>query len=92
MTPTEKGKWYKNLEQDIVLLEVFFFYDMKIQVNNKETETSALNVATLAEELALPERGVAIAVNNCMVPRDAWTEFGLHEGDQVVIIKAACGG
>ncbi len=65
---------------------------MKIQVNNKETETGAQNVAALAKELALPERGVAVAVNNRMVPRETWTECSLNEGDKVVIIKAACGG
>ena len=65
---------------------------MKIQVNNKETETGAQNIAALTKELALPERGVAVAVNNRMVPRDTWIECSLNEGDKVVIIKAACGG
>ena len=49
-------------------------------------------VAMLAAELALPERGVALAVNNRIVPRAAWAETALNEGDNVTIIKAAFGG
>ena len=31
---------------------------MKVNINNKETETQALNVKQLAEELNLPAKGV----------------------------------
>ena len=53
---------------------------MKVNINNKETETQALNVKQLAEELNLPATGVAVAISNNMVPRD------------IVIVKAFCGG
>ena len=65
---------------------------MKILINNQETLTEATSVAMLAESLALPERGVALAVNNRIVPRSAWAETALSEGDNVTIIKAAFGG
>lgn len=65
---------------------------MKVSVNNKEMETQAGNLLRLSEELALPALGVAVAVDNRMVPRTAWEEYALHEGMQIVIIKAACGG
>lgn len=65
---------------------------MKLTVNNKAVETQAANLQQLADELALPAQGVAMAVNNRMVPRTEWTSFLLTEGAQVVIIKAACGG
>lgn len=65
---------------------------MRITINSKETETFSTNLATLAQELALPERGVAIAVNNKMIPRTTWGDTMLAENDNVVIIKAACGG
>lgn len=65
---------------------------MKILINNQETLTEATSVAMLAAELALPERGVALAVNNRIVPRSAWAETALNEGDNVTIIKAAFGG
>ena len=65
---------------------------MKIKVNNKETETSAKTVGELARELALPERGVALAVEQTMIKRDEWDNTPLKDGDNVLIIKAACGG
>ena len=65
---------------------------MNIIINNKATETQAQNVQALADELALPQKGVAIAIANKMVPRGEWESTALHENDNVVIIKAACGG
>ncbi|MBQ8674548.1 MAG: sulfur carrier protein ThiS [Bacteroides sp.] len=65
---------------------------MKLTVNNRTIETTAETVSALANELALPAAGVAVAVNNRMVPRTEWETYALTEGMQVVIIKAACGG
>lgn len=65
---------------------------MKVNINNKETETQALNVKQLAEELNLPAKGVAIAISNSMVPRDEWKQTSITEGADIVIIKAFCGG
>ena len=66
---------------------------MKVFVNNKETElTQGNTVADLALQLGLPQQGVAIAVQNRMVPRTEWSTKELQEGDNLVIIKAACGG
>lgn len=65
---------------------------MKVTVNNKETETQAHNVRQLAEEMALPQTGVAIAVSNVMIPRDKWAEQSIAEGADIVIVKAFCGG
>ena len=65
---------------------------MKIEINGRATDTTATNLQTLSQELNLPETGVAVAVNNRMVPRTEWTSTALNEGDSVVIIKAACGG
>ena len=65
---------------------------MTIQINNKATETKARTIAELANELGLPQKGVAIAVANTMVPREEWETTALTEGASVVIIKAAFGG
>lgn len=65
---------------------------MKIKINNKEVETSAKTVAELAAEQKLPEKGVAIAISNNMVPRTEWNKRLLNEGDDIVILKAFCGG
>lgn len=65
---------------------------MKVQVNNKEVETSSTTLSQLTQELNLPVQGIAVAVNNQMVPRAQWDAFPLKENDSLVIIKAACGG
>lgn len=66
---------------------------MKVTVNSKETEVlDGCTLAQLALSLELPERGVAVAVNNRMIPRTQWESYGLQPNDSLVIIKAACGG
>lgn len=63
-----------------------------IKINQEEKVTEAETIQQLAQELALPERGVALAVNNRIITRSAWEETPLQEGDDVTIIKAAFGG
>ena len=65
---------------------------MKVNINNKETETQAKTVKELANELNLPATGVAIAISNTMVSRDAWDTTPIIEGADIVIVKAFCGG
>lgn len=65
---------------------------MKITVNSKEVETTSQTVAELAKELDLPEKGIALAINNSLVPRTEWENKTLSEGDKIIIIKATCGG
>lgn len=65
---------------------------MKVNINNKETETSALNIKQLAEQLCLPAKGVALAMNNTMIPRDKWDTTKVLQGADIVIVKAFCGG
>ena len=64
---------------------------MKIRINNKETDVQAESLLDLAKELSLPERGVAVAVNNHMIPRTDWQQTTLKDDDNIVIIKAVCG-
>ncbi len=67
--------------------------EMNIKVNNKEMQIEqGSSLQQLAETMALPEKGVAVAVNNRMVPRAEWPGKTLSENDQIVVIKAACGG
>ena len=65
---------------------------MKVRINNNEVETQATTVAELAQEQKLPEKGVAVAISNEMVPRTEWAQRALTEGDDIVILKAFCGG
>lgn len=65
---------------------------MKVYINNEEKETGAQDLSALAQEMALPERGVAIAVAERIVPRTQWAETTLDEGDRITVIKAVFGG
>ncbi|MBQ5403418.1 MAG: sulfur carrier protein ThiS [Bacteroidales bacterium] len=65
---------------------------MKVIINSKEQEISCKTVADLAQELGLPDSGVALAVNSEMIPRDNWQGKQLNENDDILIIKAASGG
>ncbi len=66
---------------------------MIVKVNNKEMEFAENStLLQLSEQLEVPAKGAAMAVNNRMIPRTEWDSKILQENDQVVIIKAACGG
>lgn len=67
---------------------------MNIFLNNKEIslETSAPTVACLIESQGLPSVGVAVAVNNKVIPGKEWSATPLNEGDKVTVITAVCGG
>ncbi|MBR6973895.1 MAG: sulfur carrier protein ThiS [Bacteroidaceae bacterium] len=65
---------------------------MDININNKKTSVTSTNLQELAQEMNLPEKGVAIAISNQMIPRTEWANTPIAEGVDVVIIKAACGG
>lgn len=65
---------------------------MELKINGKGHTTSATSIATLLVELGLPDRGVAVGVNNRMVPRTEWGTAPLTEGMSLVVIKAAAGG
>lgn len=65
---------------------------MKLKVNDQEVETGAINLLELSQEFELPSAGVAVAVNQRMIPRTEWKVFTLNDGDNILIIKAVCGG
>ncbi|HSQ42383.1 MAG TPA: sulfur carrier protein ThiS [Fibrobacteraceae bacterium] len=46
----------------------------------------------LLQQLSLEARGVALAVDDVLVPRSRWTDFTLQEGQRVTLIQAAQGG
>lgn len=65
---------------------------MKVIINNQPKDTNASSLQDLVSELALPGQGVAVAVNNEMIPKDNWAVHKIKDGDDILIIKAACGG
>ncbi len=66
---------------------------MKVKINNEEaTLPDGATLADVAAQHGLPDRGVAVAVNNDMVTRADWAGRTIKEGDDIVILKAFCGG
>jgi sulfur carrier protein len=67
---------------------------MKVSVNGRWTDTDAPTVAALLESLGITvgRSGVAVALNETVVPRLKWAEARLKGGDKVEIIRAVQGG
>ena len=66
---------------------------MEVFINRRSVETE--ESTTLAELLAregLPHEGIAVAVNNKVVPRSEWPTASLQEGAKITVIRAVCGG
>ena len=79
-------------ERNSSLLFFYIYNDMKIFINNKETETTANVLSDVVAGMNLPERGVAVAVNQKMIQREEWGSTPVTEDANILIIKAACGG
>jgi len=67
---------------------------MTVHVNDQPRPLAAGAVlADLLRELGLAERkGVAIAINDEVVPRSAWTARALADGERILVIQATQGG
>ena len=65
---------------------------MEVKINNQTKATNASSLQELVSELSLPPQGVAVAVNNEMIPKDNWATYQIKNGDDILIIQAACGG
>ena len=65
---------------------------MIVFVNNKKTDIQCAMLAELVASQNLPEKGVAVAVDNEMIPRSQWETFRLEPSQRITILKAFCGG
>ena len=67
---------------------------MTVFVNNQSVETQATaSLRSLLAELAIADKkGIAVAVNNAIVPRAAWEQFALSENEKITILQATQGG
>lgn len=62
---------------------------------NKEDFLLPDEVVTIGELIAwqqLPTIGVAVAVNNRVIPKKEWESWKLCQGDKIALITAVCGG
>lgn len=68
--------------------------EMKVEINHHEVavEGDCKTLLQILELENLDGRGVAVAVDNCVVPRDSWANTELVDGMKITIIRAVCGG
>lgn len=67
---------------------------MEVIINHIKTDLKeASSLFTLLQLQNLTEKkGIAVAVNNKVVPKSEWDSFILNEKDTITIIKATQGG
>lgn len=65
---------------------------MQIFVNGEIIQTEAITLSLLLKELGYEGNWLATAVNAEVVPVDARSQFGLHEGDKIEILSPMQGG
>lgn len=66
---------------------------IQISVNNNLQKIDAnTTLASFLEKLLPQHNGIAIALNEQVVPQSSWQEKKLVENDQILIITATQGG
>jgi sulfur carrier protein len=66
---------------------------MTVQVNGQARQLPAgATVAELLTALGGPDRGVAVAVADAVVPRSEWGSTVLGDGARVEVLRAVQGG
>lgn len=66
---------------------------MNLIINSEPKQFSGNNISELLLSLNMSgTNGIALAVNERVVPKNVWSVFTLKENDKVLIIKATQGG
>ena len=65
---------------------------MRIRINADDLEVDdQTTVATLLQSLGYPDRGIAVAVDQAVLPRSSWTTT-LSDGANIEVVTAVQGG
>jgi sulfur carrier protein len=67
---------------------------MELTINHttKSLKTSRKSGSIIAMELPEKKKGIAVALNNRIIPQSFWAETFLNDKDSVLIITATQGG
>lgn len=66
---------------------------MKILINSEQKYFSGKNISDLVQSLNMSgTNGIALAVNDKVIPKTEWVKAELHDNDKITIIKATQGG
>jgi len=65
-----------------------------IRINGVDEALTVPTLAALLEEKAVDtaQRGIAVALNGCVVARSHWQQTALKPGDAIEIVRARQGG
>ncbi|MCZ7836918.1 sulfur carrier protein ThiS [Atlantibacter hermannii] len=66
---------------------------MRIALNDQQTDCAeAITLHGLLEQQGLLKPGIALAVNDAIVPRSQWPEHVLQDSDSVLLFQVIAGG
>lgn len=68
---------------------------MELKINNQTKHFSTVNLTVQALlDLEIPEKqnGIAVAINNIVIPKSNWNSHPIQETDDILIISATQGG
>ncbi|WP_281238043.1 sulfur carrier protein ThiS [Flavobacterium praedii] len=67
--------------------------ELKINNQNKQFSLESLTIQALLD-LEIPEKqnGIAVAINNTVIPKTNWNSHQINEIDDILIISATQGG
>ncbi|MFP3190785.1 MAG: sulfur carrier protein ThiS [Thermoproteota archaeon] len=67
---------------------------IKIIVNGKEVITEVQDLISLLKNLNMDikRKGIAIAINGEIIPRNEWEKTKIKEGDKIEIVHIVFGG
>ena len=64
-----------------------------ITVNNEPYQfEKAVDLPVLLDQLKIPAKGIAIAINDVVVSRVNWKKTRIRDRDTILVIKAVQGG
>ncbi len=67
--------------------------ELKINNQNKTFAPDCLTIQALLDlEIPNKQNGIAVAINNTVIPKSNWNSHHLNETDDILIISATQGG
>jgi len=65
---------------------------LELSINGKTCNVNFASLGDWASAELGDAKGIAIAVNDCVVPSSKWNTHALNEGDKILVVTATCGG
>ncbi len=66
---------------------------MKVAINGEQQDVEACILDQLLKEQGYSDGpGIAVALNDAVVPRGTWSSVSIEEGDRVEVLVASQGG